>query len=815
MLGGTEMELIKTENLTFTYPNTETPALRDLSFSIQAGEFVTLCGPSGCGKSTLLRQLKPILSPFGAKSGTVFFDGRDIAALSQREQSEKIGFVMQSPDSQIVTDKVWHELAFGLESLSCPTPEIRARVAEMASFFGIQTWFHKKTNELSGGQKQLLNLASVMVMQPSVLILDEPTAQLDPIAAQDFLETLSKINRELGTTVILTEHRLEEAFPLSDRVIVMENGAISAMGTPREVGKRLKQAKSDMCAALPTPMRVHFAVPSENPCPITVREGKKWLEDLHRTRPLNKNAIPEPPPRSDSEPQVSVQDVWFRYEKNLPDVVKGLSFHVNKGEFYAIVGGNGTGKTTALSLVASLLAPYRGKIETAGSVSMLPQNPAVLFTQKTVAQDLSEMPFGEQALQTVISVCELEDLLSKHPYDLSGGEQQRAALAKVLLTSPDILLLDEPTKGLDAHFKEKLANILQTLQKGGITIIMVSHDIEFCAKYADRCGMFFDGTLVSEDTPRKFFSGKSFYTTAANRMARTLLPEAVLAEDIIAAAGGKAEEQKEQNKRLPEQKKPPKKENTATVSPRTANKDRKKNRQTLLAALMVFLAVPLTIYIGLELFGNRKYYFISLLILLETLLPFAVLFEKRKPKARFLVTISVLCALAVAGRVAFYMLPQFKPMVALIILAGVAFGGETGFFVGAMTGFVSNFFFGQGPWTPFQMFALGIIGFLAGVLFYKGALRKTKTALCIFGGLATFMIYGGILNPASVLMAQGNVTLPMILSSYLFGLPFDLIHATSTVFFLWVISEPMLEKLGRIKTKYGLMDDAHKFTAFC
>ncbi len=890
------METFKIEHLSFTYPNRANCALRDVTLSLEQGQFMTLCGKSGCGKTTLLRQLKPVLAPHGETSGQILFEGEPLATLDLRAQSQKIGFVLQSPDHQIVTDKVWHELAFGLESLGYDTPEIRVRVAEMASFLGIQTWFHKKGTELSGGQKQLLNLAAIMAMQPSVLILDEPTSQLDPIAASDFLAIIGKVNRELGTTIILTEHRLEDAFPMSDRVVVMDDGCVIADGTPGEVGAMLKEQKHDMFLAMPTPMRVFAAVPNDLECPVTVRDGRKWLEEYAKTHPLNPviHVRTEPPK---GKAAIELNEIWFKYERELPDVIKGLTATVNEGELFAIVGGNGTGKTTSLSIMTGILKPYRGTVKLFGKpladitdaerfngfLGVLPQNPQSLFVKKTVELDLFEMfadrkiPKDEQnrRVARVSTLCQLDGLLRMHPYDLSGGEQQRAALAKVLLLAPKILLLDEPTKGLDGQFKEKLAGIFKALKSAGVTIVMVSHDIEFCASYADRCAMFFDGAIVSTDAPCRFFSGKSFYTTAANRMARTLLPDAVLAEDIILACGGTA----------PPQPKPPsmgdntifsREDDTETAAPvLTVNErvkltpvriviacvcaalfvvtcwlksectgwqdylaqfalaleligglsalfpgkrldasyellppkgQRKLSKRTLVAVAMILVAIPLTIYVGVFYMGDRKYYFISLLIIMETLLPFALVFESRKPQARELVVIAVLCAIAVAGRVAFFMVPQFKPVVAVVIIAGVCFGGETGFLVGAITGFVSNFFVSQGPWTPWQMFSFGIIGFLAGVLFRKGFLQKKRSSLCIFGGLTTFMIYGGLMDTANVLMYQANPTWPMFLSSYSLGISFNLIHAAATVIFLWLISGTMIEKLDRIKVKYGLVE---------
>ena len=354
------METFALRQLTFYYPDQPAPALDRLSLTVEQGEFLVLCGPSGCGKSTLLRQLKTVLAPHGRRSGEILFEGSNLDSLDQKQQSQRIGFVLQSPDNQIVTDKVWHELAFGLESLGYDTPTIRRRVAEMASFFGIENWFYQDVSALSGGQKQLLNLAAVMAMQPSVLILDEPTSQLDPIAAGDFLATLGRINRELGTTILLTEHRLEDAFPLASRVAVMDKGRLLCTGTPAEVGQMLKNAGHSMFLAMPTAMRVWAAADGCAACPVTVREGKDWLEGFASARPL-RPLPPEPSPVCSDEPAMEANALWFKYEKDLPDVVKGLSFTVRKGEFVALLGGNGTGKTTSLKLLAGLLKPYRGR----------------------------------------------------------------------------------------------------------------------------------------------------------------------------------------------------------------------------------------------------------------------------------------------------------------------------------------------------------------------------------------------------------------------------------------------------------------------
>ena len=534
-------------DLTFSYPGAKRPTLSGVNLTIEKGEYVVLCGKSGSGKTSLLRHLKSVLTPYGSRSGQVLFDGTPLEQVSQYDQSRKIGFVMQNPDEQLVTDKVWHELAFGLENLGVDQKTIRLRVAEMASYFGLQDWFDREVATLSGGQKQLLNLASIMAMQPQVLILDEPTSQLDPIAASDFLNTVRKINIELGTTIIITEHRLEDIYHSADRVVVMEEGRVIASDGPRQVGSLLWQQDSAMFAALPTPTRVFYQSGAEGKCPLTVREGRSWLTKTFENRSLTA-LEPEMKPEAPKgrEYALRIQETWFRYEKQGRDILRGVNLEVPQGCIFSIVGGNGAGKSTTLKTICGVCKPYRGKVELFGKpiksyggglyrgcVAMLPQDPRSLFVGKTLREDLGEMCREEGSIQAVAKTCEIAHLLDAHPYDLSGGEQQRAALAKVLLTNPKLLLLDEPTKGLDSFFKGKFAEILKKLKAQGITIILVSHDVEFCAEYADLVGMFFDGQIVTTDTPHRFFGQNSFYTTAANRMSRCVFQNAVTAGDVV------------------------------------------------------------------------------------------------------------------------------------------------------------------------------------------------------------------------------------------------------------------------------------------
>ena len=380
-----------------------------------------------------------------------------------------------------------------------------------------------------------------------VLFLDEPTSQLDPIAASDFLNTVRKINRELGTTVIITEHRLEDIFPYADRAVVMDGGKVIADDAPRNVGKLLYEQHHPMFTAMPTPVRVFYGAAGVGECPLTVREGRSWLSKAFPQTPQYP-AIPAPELSEETAPSaLSLKELWFRYEKDSPDILRGVSAEVPKGSLYAILGGNGAGKSTTLKAICGICKPYRGKVTLFGKqidkyknrqlfshcLAMLPQDPKSLFVKKTVREDLEEMTKDKALIEETAATCQITSLLDSHPYDLSGGEQQRAALAKVLLTQPKLLLLDEPTKGIDSFFKETFAEILANLKKQGITIVMVSHDVEFCARYADLVTMFFDGQILTTDTPRRFFGSNSFYTTAAHRMSRHVFDMAVTAEDVI------------------------------------------------------------------------------------------------------------------------------------------------------------------------------------------------------------------------------------------------------------------------------------------
>ncbi len=762
------MEKIKIENFTFTYPTESVATLKDINVCVNSGEFIVLLGPSGSGKTTLLSQLKKEMKPAGESLG-------NISVLA-----DYVGYVGQNPNSQIVCDKVWHELAFGLENLGIKPCDIRAKVSEMATFFGIEEWFYKNTQELSGGQKQILNLASVMVMDPDILILDEPLSQLDPIAATEFLSMIKRINEEIGTTIILSEHRTEEVLSLADCIWIMDGGMLCSC-KPEEIGEKMPYSY------LPAPAKIFKSLDSGK-VPLTIKEGRRWLSDRNIT-PIKEKA----PQEKSKEFSIEIKNLYARYEQNGKDVLSGLNAQIKKSEIFGILGGNGSGKSTLLSVLCGIKKAYMGSVKTKGTVSMLPQNCENVFVYKTLWDDLYEVENNEDKIKEYARLCGVVHLLYRHPRDLSGGETERAALCKVLLADSDIVLLDEPTKGMDAEFKHDFEKIVKRLKEQNKTVVIVSHDIEFCARVCDRCALIFNGEFTSVDTPKDFFGQKTFYTTATNRMARNIADDVILPEELIAAIGGE----------LPkEEKKERKTEPFAPQNKQVAKRKTERNKYSILSYIGLMIAIPLTLLFGVYVLEDKKYYFMSLMVILEALIAFFVSFEKGKNHTRKLVIIATLSAIAVAGRFIFASFPEVKPVLAIIILAGATLGAEAGFLTGAVTAFVSNMFVGQGAWTPWQMFAMGTVGLISALIFRK--VKPTKIALSIYGMLSSVIIYGLIMNPASLIMWNPEPTFEMLISTIVAGIPYDAILGVSTVVFLWLLSGIFIDTIKRIKTKYDI-----------
>lgn len=561
------MAYLQIENLSFTYPaQTEevpAPALLDVNFNVSEGEFVVLCGASGSGKSTLLRLLKPELAPKGSLTGNISLAGRG----TEEYPAGAIAFVAQNPDQQIVTDKVWHELAFGLENAGSGQQEMRRKVAEMAASFGIDGWYHAETDTLSGGQKQMLNLAAVLVLHPKLLLLDEPTSQLDPIAATRLLQLLKQVNEEWGTTVILVEHRLEEAVPLCDRLVVLKSGRVLAEGRPDTLYQAL--AEEGLAESFPVAMQVAAALGERDRLPLTVREGRTWLqnrkdsrgsanscdhEDRNVDQPTSQVQQTAPPQEKETDSAsgtgagsrqvlLTAREVWFTYERRLAPVIRDASLQLESGEIFAVLGGNGSGKSTLLSVLSGAKKPLKGKVKLQVNPVVLPQNPETLFLSDTVGEEYetfaeqvcSSRAEAEERVRWLLTLLPVEPFLGRNPYDLSGGEIGLCALGKVLLAKPTCLMLDEPTKGMDVTMKKLVGNLMRQLAAEGCGILLVTHDLTMAAEYADRCGLFFDGSLTAVEDTHAFFTGNYYYTTPANRLGRAIYPECITTAELILA----------------------------------------------------------------------------------------------------------------------------------------------------------------------------------------------------------------------------------------------------------------------------------------
>ncbi|HHU07677.1 MAG TPA: ATP-binding cassette domain-containing protein [Clostridiaceae bacterium] len=613
------------KRVSFAYPDTETKALNTISLSFKRGSMTLMTGASGSGKTTLLHLLSPALTPAGELSGERTIYGEADTVFADTERAVQIGFVQQNPDNQIILDSVWHELAFGLENQGLSNREIERRLAETSTFFGISDWMDSKVTELSGGEKQILNLASSLVMQPDLLLLDEPMAQLDPISRKRFLSMLGRVHDETGTTIVISEHIIDDVLPLADRVLMLDKGSVYFDGTAGRYVSHLLETDAEFKVSLPLSARMaaayskraaatsYPALTADQNLPLTVRDGRQFLQDgmeaFQNSGPASRSltntfdpadesakvsdttgnaantatefsagssrAVPSTaetagtfskPVRmsvrssditdgstlnnkqlSQSDPVLTVKDIWFRYEKNAPFVLRGASLTINQGELHALLGGNGSGKSTLMYILSRSLPALRGKITRPDDqqVAMLSQNPMAVFSQDSVRAELTEFQkrfaYDDSRIDEIMERFKLTHLTQRHPYDLSGGEMQKTALAKALLTKPDLLLLDEPVKGLDPVARREVAAILNELKQSGMTMVLITHDLDFISLLADRCSMLFDGHIEGTAETNEFFAGNAYFTTTAHRLTRGILPRIVTEDQLLSRMNPQAD----------------------------------------------------------------------------------------------------------------------------------------------------------------------------------------------------------------------------------------------------------------------------------
>ena len=488
-------------NLTFRYMLSDRNSLEQVSLKIKKGKITLIAGPSGSGKTTLLRHLKKELLPKGKRSGKVLYDGKEIEQLKDLQSVKEVGYLFQNPSAQMVMDTVWHEIAFGLENLGMPYEQMKRTVAEIVNYFDLQKIYHEDTDKLSGGQKQLVNLAAVMAMHPKVLILDEPTVQLDPAARKDFLVMLQKLHKEFGLTIILTSHNLEDVMEMSDECVILDDGKVIEQGNPKEVARHLQKIHHPLEQSLPQILRLEEKFQIE--LTFSMEEAreqirKKEYQLIKKTHFEGKTVL-------------SISHLYAGYEKG-KDVLSNLSVEVKEGEIFAAVGANGSGKSTLLSCMVKQMK-FDGKLKCKKKIVYMPQDPTLLFVKDQLFEDLLEIGKEKEV--------KIDKLL------------QMAALIKVLLADPEILLLDEPTKGMDREHSRKFGELLRKLTDQGKTIFIVSHDLEFCAEYADRVGMMFDGKIEGIDEPSKFFAQNYFYTTECAKITRDFEKVIILPQEVV------------------------------------------------------------------------------------------------------------------------------------------------------------------------------------------------------------------------------------------------------------------------------------------
>jgi len=542
--------MIEFSHLTYSYPGTEATILQDLSLDVVEGEFLLVMGPSGAGKSTLLRCLNGLVPHFygGTLSGTIRVDGRDPVALGPRGMADIVGFVLQDPEAQFVVDRVEDELAFALENQGLSPIVMRKRVEEALDQINIAHLRHRSVSTLSGGERQRVAIAAVMTLQPRVLVLDEPTSQLDPQAAEEVLDTLVKLNQDLGLTIILSEHRLERVVQYVDRILYLSgNGQPPILDEPRKVLDRVE---------LTPPLITLAKALGWSPIPLTIKEGRRFARKASHRQPPARRAADRAPASPGANPNpplsISVKELGFSY--NGHPALSNLSLDVRQGEFVALMGRNGAGKTTLLKQLVGLLRPDQGQVQIMAPASgmamdtrqasveeiikyvgYVPQNPNALLFNDTVSQELDftqrghGLPPGNH--NALLDTLGLSEHANHYPRDLSVGERQRVALASILVAEPQVLLLDEPTRGLDYQQKDALVAFLQHERARGRTIIMATHDVELVANCADRVILLGDGQVIVDGPARQVMSESLVFASQINKLFRN--PALLTVEDAL------------------------------------------------------------------------------------------------------------------------------------------------------------------------------------------------------------------------------------------------------------------------------------------
>lgn len=522
------MDVIKIDNITYWYPECSKPAIQDVNLCIKQGELVLLVGPSGCGKSTLLRLINKLVPDYygGKIKGNVYLWGKDIKSHSRREIASGVGMVYQHPEKQIVLQDVERELAFGLENLNTDINKMKRNVSEVISFLNLGGIRERSSMNLSGGEKQKLAIGSVIAMDPEVIIFDEPISQLDPIAAEEVLNCISRLNREMGKTIIMAEQRLDKCFEMADRVIFMEDGRIIGEGSGNHIPKSITQR----CFL---PVIPYIFRSAEWPSvPLNVKEARRQIIDQDCTSISVSGEV-----KSSACPVLQASNISFGYNK-INKVVKNINLSLNKGELLTVMGENGAGKSTLFKIISGLVDNYKGQVRINGknlkemdtkervkTIGYLSQNPNDYLGRDTVFDEVAYTlrnigEYDAHRVDKMLLRMDLEYLRNKNPRDLSGGEKQRTALACTMIAEPEVLILDEPTRGMDWNSKESLGRYLRELCSSGTSVVLITHDVDFAADYTDSIALMFDGSIIASGECSEMVKDAIYYSPQAAKVFR-------------------------------------------------------------------------------------------------------------------------------------------------------------------------------------------------------------------------------------------------------------------------------------------------------
>lgn len=522
------MEIFRLENLSYKYPQREEFALKDIDLRIDEGDFTLFVGASGSGKSTLARVLNGLIPEFygGNISGKAYFRNMNLKGLERKEISKEVGMVFQNPERQLIMNKVEEEIVFGCENLNMDLLAMKRRLAEVLSFMNLSALQVKNTQDLSGGEKQKVAIASVLAMNPKVLILDEPTSQLDPLSAQELFDILKRLNQELGFTVILIEQHLDKCFNLADKIILLEKGRIKYNASANKFVSWARNSHRDF---IPLVAQL-FADKYSINLPLTINQGRSIL-NFHKLEQKEDLAQDF----SNKKELIRVKNLNFSYTNNNP-IFNGIDLSLKEKEFLCILGNNGAGKSTLLKLLCGSLKPNSGEMLVLNQnplcikknalpkmIGYLSQNPNDYLFNDSVAEEVSyvlrnlNMP-NEGLVNQLVEFMGLSNQKNINPRDLSTGQRQRVALAAVLASQPQILLLDEPTRGLDLNLKRSLGEKLCDLNQQGKTILLVTQDVDFAAEYAQRIVLLFNGEIVADGSKQEVLKNELFYSSSMSRL---------------------------------------------------------------------------------------------------------------------------------------------------------------------------------------------------------------------------------------------------------------------------------------------------------